>query len=164
VVVVPGEHVVRAGPTAPVVVGDDGSHVSRAAVHHAAGAAQRAGAEFRVVLVAEDVSPLVYAVAPVPEVELGEYTAAVLHRRGEGLLHELREHHPGLSIQLRFRRGSPAKVLSQESHGAGLLVVGSRGTGRVRDLLRGSTSAALVISSAVPVAVVHDPQVTDGKR
>jgi len=154
VVVVLGDEVRRAGPGSPVVVGYDGSPPARSAAAFAAGAAARAGAELVVVQVQDDHAPLVYDVAPVPEVVLDGRAAQALQRQGRLLLDELRQDHPGLRASLRLRRGDPARVLLEDSRRAGLVVVGSRGRGRITRLLLGSTSTDLVHRAEVPVAVV----------
>lgn len=158
VVVVRGDELHRPGPDAPVVLGFDGSDAARAAASFAAEAAVRSGAELEVLQVLDDADPLVYELVPTPELEVGERAAGSLQRRGEELLEQLHEDHPGLRASQRMRRGDPARLLADESVRAGLVVVGSRGRGRVRGLLLGSTSTALVHRARRPVAVVHGPR------
>lgn len=155
VVVVRGDEARRAGPDAPVVLGYDGSPAARSAATFAGQVAARAGAELVAVEVLDDQDPLVYELAPVPEVELGERSAQDLQQRGQALLDELHQEHPGLRSSLQLRRGDPARLLADEGRQAGLLVVGTRGRGRLTGLLLGSTSTSLVHRSEVPVAVLH---------
>jgi nucleotide-binding universal stress UspA family protein len=61
----------------------------------------------------------------------------------------------GVAIERRVVEGRPAPVLVDESTGADLLVVGSRGHGGFTGLLLGSVSQQCVHHAACPVVVVH---------
>jgi nucleotide-binding universal stress UspA family protein len=61
-------------------------------------------------------------------------------------------------VQVRAALGSPADVLVRESHGADLLVVGSRGHGGFSSMLLGSTSIQCATHATCPVTVVHSPE------
>jgi nucleotide-binding universal stress UspA family protein len=54
-----------------------------------------------------------------------------------------------------LRRGEPARELSRASSELDLLVCGSRGYGRVRGLVLGSVSSALMGSARCPILVVQ---------
>jgi nucleotide-binding universal stress UspA family protein len=58
-------------------------------------------------------------------------------------------------LRLLVREGLPAKVLLDESKGATLLIVGSRGHGGFAGLLLGSVSASCAEHATCPVLVVH---------
>jgi nucleotide-binding universal stress UspA family protein len=65
---------------------------------------------------------------------------------------------PVPDVQPRAAMGSPADVLIRVSHGADLLVVGSRGHGGFHTMLLGSTSIQCVMHATCPVTVVHSPE------
>ncbi len=54
--------------------------------------------------------------------------------------------------------GTAADVLILESHGADLLVVGSRGHGGFAHMLLGSVSMQCAQHASCPVTVVHSPE------
>ena len=60
-----------------------------------------------------------------------------------------------VEIERRVVEGRPAAVLVDESRGADLLVVGSRGYGGFSGLLRGSVSQQCAHHAACPVVIVH---------
>jgi nucleotide-binding universal stress UspA family protein len=74
---------------------------------------------------------------------------------------EWRAAFPDVVVRERLVRGDPETVMTNETSGAALVVVGSRGRGPVSGLLLGSTSQSLVHTANCPVAVVRNP---DGDR
>lgn len=58
-------------------------------------------------------------------------------------------------IEQRVIQGTPAAVLVEESQGADLLVVGSRGHGGFAQLLLGSVSQQCAHHAECPVVIVH---------
>jgi nucleotide-binding universal stress UspA family protein len=60
----------------------------------------------------------------------------------------------GTRVQPHFVQGSPAQVLIERAGGAGLVVVGSRGLGRVAGTLLGSVSRQLLHHTPCPVVVI----------
>jgi nucleotide-binding universal stress UspA family protein len=63
---------------------------------------------------------------------------------------------PGLRVHAVM--GTPADVLILESHGADLLVVGSRGHGGLTSMMLGSVSMQCALHASCPVTVVHSPE------
>ena len=62
---------------------------------------------------------------------------------------------PPTGLRLLVRQGLPAKVLLDESNGATMLIVGSRGHGGFVGMLLGSVSATCAEHATCPVLVVH---------
>jgi nucleotide-binding universal stress UspA family protein len=60
-----------------------------------------------------------------------------------------------VEVERRVVEGRPAAVLVDESQGADLLVVGSRGHGGFTGLLLGSVSQQCAHHAACPVVIVH---------
>ncbi|WP_318216781.1 universal stress protein [Streptomyces sp. SCL15-6] len=126
-----------------VVVGVDGSATSLTAVEAAAAAAVRRGAKLRVVHAEIPVKPRYL----VPDPASG------------ALVHEAAAHAcgvaPGIAVTNAVVTGDVAYVLEAESRTADLIVVGSRGKGRVVGLLLGSAPVALAALSHCPVMTVR---------
>jgi nucleotide-binding universal stress UspA family protein len=74
--------------------------------------------------------------------------------RGTARVFELR------ALRLVLRQGLPAKVLLDESRGATMLIVGSRGHGGFAGLLLGSVSANCAEHATSPVMVIHGDRPT----
>ena len=64
------------------------------------------------------------------------------------------------ALRMLVRQGLPAKVLLDESRGATMLIVGSRGHGGFAGLLLGSVSANCAEHATCPVLVIHGDQPT----
>ena len=65
---------------------------------------------------------------------------------------------PPPEVHARAVMGAGADVLILESHGADLLVVGSRGHGGFASMLLGSVSMQCAQHASCPVTVVHSPE------
>ncbi|GGW96023.1 universal stress protein [Streptomyces malachitofuscus] len=137
----------------PVVVGVDGSASSLAAVETAAMEAHRRGARLR----------LVHAIAwsdlhPLGPLSLGPPESG-LRDVDEPLMNEVEERAtavaPAVEISRTVVTGEPLTALEAQSHGAELVVVGSRGRGGFAGLLVGSTGVHLAAHARCPVLVVR---------
>ena len=127
-----------------VVVGVDGSELSDHAVGFAFEVADMRGAE----LVAVHAwRPLI----PRAEAEFEDVEADVLAES----LESWQRRYPDVPVRRRSVSGNTRDVLLEQSAGADLLVVGSRGRGGFAGLILGSTSQAMLHHATVPVAVVH---------
>lgn len=139
------------GHVPPVVVGVDGSVEAREAVRVGAQEAHRRGA------------PLLLVLAfPWPE---GTRVAAPEGFDGRAVMRTVADLALEASVQVadevgtgavetRLIEGKAPEVLTDCSQTAQVLCVGTQGIGSARDLLLGSTAAALVHSAACPLLVV----------
>lgn len=140
---------------APVVLGTDGSASSRGAVRFAAEEAARRGAPLRVV-----------TATPWPDLrERPGREAEPADRRAltdaEAILADAVEAAravlPADAITTATLLGWPAAALVEESKGAGILVLGSRGHGGLTGLVLGSVATEVAAEAHCPVAIVRDP-------
>jgi nucleotide-binding universal stress UspA family protein len=149
---------------ATIVVGIDGSQGSQSALRFALEEARLRSATLRVVhafvLPLSDVAPdpflLEFPSVPGPELEA---IAQDLERGARSLIDDALERVVGgagadVPVERIVVEGSPAATIIAEAEGADLLVVGSRGHGRVHDLLLGSVSQQCVSHAPCPVAIV----------
>ncbi|TDV42550.1 universal stress protein [Actinophytocola oryzae] len=133
--------------SAPVVVALDGHGTSRAAVAYAFAAAARAH------------RPLT-AVHCLPP---GPYDTS---RNAARALAGFGEQYPDVAVEDEIVRGDPRYVLADASRDAALLVLGSRGRGRLASGLFGSVSRHLIRESACPVVVArpnHESRQNDAR-
>lgn len=149
------EGVERLEIDAGVLVGDDMSRVSRAAVVWAAQDAARRGVTLHVLRAWSMTSaprPASWSPGYIPA--LSEWEAAVkaeLARRCEDLLAETK----GTTVQMHAAHAPAAKALIEASKGADLVVVGTRGRGGFAGLVLGSVAEQVVRHAYCPVTVVR---------
>ncbi|MGA7834411.1 MAG: universal stress protein [Acidimicrobiales bacterium] len=135
-----------------IVVGVDGSPTSVTALEWAARQAEFTGCALEVIATWEWPSGFGYTAIP------SEYRPVDdLEKLLGPIMADLKAKHPGVVASERIIEGHPAPVLVEESHGASLLVVGSRGLGAFAGMLLGSTSKHCVSSAQCPVVVVRHP-------
>jgi nucleotide-binding universal stress UspA family protein len=135
-----------------IVVGVDGSPCSLEALAWAARQAERTGDRLEVVETWRWPTTYGWAV-PVPD----DYDPETeVRRQLESVVEGVRAEHPGVQVDVKVVEGHPAPVLVEESKGADLLVVGSRGHGEFVGMLLGSVSEYCAAHAGCPV-VVHRP-------
>ncbi|MER5480296.1 universal stress protein [Streptomyces sp. NPDC002734] len=141
--------------TRTITVGLDGSPESLAAADWAAREALRRDLPLLLVN-AEDWQPAVHVsvtlAAPMPPSDLRQaYSARLLDEARTYLVRR----HPELRVESRQTTGQPVSSLLDAAEDAELLVLGSRGLGRIAGFLLGSFSQAVLARSERPVVVVR---------
>lgn len=144
-----------------VVVGVDGSTGARAALVVALGEAARRRVDLDVVLACRVSLPWTSGV-PLVAPDVADLLADA-RSRARGWLEDARtdpalDALPGiddLHVRVVAVEGAPVRALVEESEGADLLVVGSRGRGAVRSALLGSVALHCVTHARCPVLVVR---------
>lgn len=133
-----------------IIVGVDGSEQSVAALREAAAIADAFHAQVEAIIVWESILvfdgyfPPDYP-TPLEEArQVLEDTVAAAFPDGSPA-----------RLTLTPLEGAAARVLIRESHGADLLVLGSRGKGGFAGLLLGSVSNACAAHATCPVLIVH---------
>jgi nucleotide-binding universal stress UspA family protein len=146
----------------PIVAGVDGSDSAREAARWAVAEAARKRAPLRLVTVVQ---------VPVASGYIGDAglsTDLLENLRTEGLriLDEARSElaglEPDVDIAMAVLVGPAIPTMVEESAGARLVVVGSRGLGGFRGMLVGSTAVALASRGDCPVAVIRGGDRTTG--
>jgi nucleotide-binding universal stress UspA family protein len=135
-----------------IVVGVDGSSASIEALHWAARIGAAIGVQIDAVTAFEYPSSYYGYSATSGALDAGDDAARRLHDAATKAYGDAKP--DGLRLLVRAGH-SPAKVLLDASHGAEMLVVGSRGHGGFTGLLLGSVSAACAQHAACPVVLVH---------
>jgi nucleotide-binding universal stress UspA family protein len=139
-----------------IVVGLDDSESSKRALTWAAEQAVADHRELTLVHTISAVSPAYLDAAA----EDPRTARAALLAQAEAVLtaarNDVAQRAPGLVVHEVFSFEDPREQLLELSKRAALVVVGSRGRGKVRSLLLGSVGVALVRHSACPV-VIHRP-------
>jgi nucleotide-binding universal stress UspA family protein len=141
-----------------VVVGIDFSSGARAALRFALEDAARRGVPVDAVTAYRppDYWMDFYAIASYQTDQIREATLARLSTFVTEVAAEGPQ--PPPEVRLQTRLGAAADVLTRESHGADLLVVGSRGHGGFAHMLLGSVSMQCAQHASCPVTVVHSPE------
>jgi nucleotide-binding universal stress UspA family protein len=143
--------------TRRVVVGVDGSDLSKRAIEFGYDFADRHGCELVAVHAWSDLP--MDALEPV---RAWDEDWQRIQQEGDRLLAESlgghAEKYPDVAVRRVVGLGRPAHTLLEEAEGAALLVVGSHGRGTLGGMLLGSVSHAAVYHAPCPVAVVRGRQ------
>lgn len=137
----------------PVVVGVDGTPASRRALTWAVQEARAQRRSLRL-LHAWDISAAASGYVP-PDVEGARAAAGAVLDEATGQVADLaRGLAPGLAVTPALVQGPTARVLTEESAHAALVVLGSHAHGALAGLLLGSTSVEVAAHADCPVVVV----------
>ncbi len=131
----------------PVVVGIDGTPTSEAAIAFAFEEAAARG----VPLVAVHAWAVPLGVDPTDSGDVATQAHEILAERLAGWS----EKYPDVRVRRAVVQDRAVRVLDREAQHAQLVVVGSRGRGRLAGMVLGSVAHALVHSAPCPVAVVR---------
>ena len=142
-------------PGGTIVVGVDGSDPGREALHWAAREARLRGAKL-VAVHAWSPAPALPddSLDPVPTA--APELAPVLERDAKDFVeHELEPlRREGIDVESRIVAGEPTDALTDAATAADLLVLGTRGHGRLSGLLLGSVSQKLARHAPCPLVLV----------
>lgn len=148
--------------TLPIVVGVDGSDISKAAIAWAARAAARYDCPLH--LVTAQAATAAYGGLMMASQEFYDD----LEQATKEVLVEARavaaDAAPGITAATMIVHGSPIPAMLDQSESARMLVLGTRGLGALRGALLGSVTSALVAHAQCPVVVVPpgDAPAADG--
>ncbi|MEW2497952.1 universal stress protein [Streptomyces nodosus] len=132
-----------------VSAGVDASDESLAAAHWAAREALRRGAALRLVHAWK------WQPQPAPSVPLGTTQRAWADQTLERAVRSVRAAHPGLPVEEVLLSASPVGALLAAAAESDLLVLGSRGLGRIAGFVVGSVSQRVVARAGRPVVLVR---------
>jgi nucleotide-binding universal stress UspA family protein len=140
-----------------ITVGVDGSLESLTAAHWSAKEAEMRHLSLRIRLaVNEPVAGHSDDVFPPPVIEAARSVSRARLDRAASFIRDL---HPDLDVQAALEIGDPRRALVAASKDTALTVVGSRGRGRLTEVLVGSVALHVAAHAHSPVAVV--PPATD---
>jgi len=140
------------GHSSKVVMGFDGSEPSMEALRWAARQADQTGSMLEVIMAWEWPASYGWSFSLPDDYSPDTEAQSTL----DVAVDRLRGDHPRLKVQTTAIEGRPGPVLVEASHGADLLVVGSRGHGSFSGMLLGSVSQYCVAHAACPVLVYRD--------
>jgi nucleotide-binding universal stress UspA family protein len=139
-----------------ILVPVDGSPTSYRGLKFAIDVAKKYDAEITLIHVIEEPT-YAYSYSPMGGMMLpGEYYTG-MREHAEKLLSKRKKELTSKGVQARtlIRRGNPTVQILKASRGFDLIVMGSRGLGRLRSLMLGSVSNSVVQQAKVPVLIVR---------
>lgn len=140
-----------------IVVGVDGSRESQEALRWALAEAELRGSAVRVVHAWRyPYSVGGYGYIPPNEVDLDAFVSAAA-KDLQTSIDEVAGEATGVAMEPVLLQGPAAKLLVDESKGAEMLVVGSRGHGGFAGLMLGSVSQHCAHNAHCPVVIVRPP-------
>ncbi|AOH39540.1 universal stress protein [Dialister pneumosintes] len=137
-----------------ILVPVDGSNQSKEALRRAAHLAQQFDATLTLISVVE----LGKVMSGVQQVHTGGYIPEHLTAGAEEMLRKMAELiPPHISVETAAFLGDPAEVVIEESleEGYDLVVIGSRGLGKIKGIIIGSVSQQVAQECRCPVLVIH---------
>lgn len=141
-----------------ILVPTDGSEYTKAAVKKAMELAKLAGGKITALYVLDQTiltnMPMDTAVMNVYNTLEKEGKAAVDYVRDLGA-------EEGVPVELSIRKGTPVKVILDESPKYDIIVMGTLGRTGMSKLLMGSVAERVVRASQCPVMVVRSPEVSN---
>ena len=137
-----------------ILVPIDGSPDSYRGLKYAVDIAKKYDAEITLLYVIEEPT---YAYTDVRGIMLPPRYFTNMREQAEELLARRKREltSKGVSAQTLLKRGSPSVQVLRASKGFDLIVMGSRGQGRLKRLMLGSVSNSVVQQSKVPVLIVR---------
>ncbi|MFE1834119.1 universal stress protein [Streptomyces sviceus] len=142
----------------PVLAGVDGSAPSSVAADWAAREAALRGVQLRLIHASP---PLLDAAAPLPAAERLRHVGERMIQRAVA---DLSDRYPDLEVRGEQADDAPVSALLAAARAAGLLVVGTRGTGGFSGLAVGSVALRMAMTAPCPVVLVpqHDDAFGEG--
>lgn len=148
---------------ARIVVGVDGSEFSLQALRWAVAEAGRHAAELVAVTTWTALPPpIVSPYVDVSKIGSRADASSAAEQALNIVLEDALANNLQVAVQTVAAQGHPAKLLTEHSRHADLVVVGARGRGSVAGWLLGSVSQELLRHSSCPVAVIRSPQGEEG--
>ncbi|WP_218220892.1 universal stress protein [Nesterenkonia sp. Act20] len=152
-VIAEGAHPIRSKDARPVAAGVDGSDFGRVAALVAAREASERGTSLRIVCA---LPPVGATLVWIPTNIDNDAALKELREKLEAGKRWLHSHYPELQIDAEVIDGTAVDVLVQETRGAQLTVIGTRGRGGFAGMLLGSTSQGVLHHAEGPLMVVPD--------
>ena len=138
----------------PIIVGVDGSPAAEHVLDTAFELA--AGRDCPLSVIRTYLPPVPLWIGDVPAADLESLRDAAEHTALDELVAPWSAKYPEVPVKVRVSRDSTAAILEDASHGAQLVVVGSRGHGTIAGTMLGSTSVELLHHADCPVLIARD--------